>query len=140
MTGNKNLSLTTLELLLTYVTLYDLGWGTSCRPKWATIFKDTIDTSFIINVNLATLIPTLDIGVKDSSPFQIFSSLRLGEGVWTTLNLVVSNSMMFCSWLALKILLNFKSMIVVNLKLGVRWLFTNACNTDLDIKLRSYKD
>ena len=40
MIGNKHLSLTVMELLLTNDTLYGIGWGTSFRPKQATVFED----------------------------------------------------------------------------------------------------
>jgi hypothetical protein len=38
-------------------------------------------STFVINDNLATLIPALDTCVKDSSPSPIFSSLGLCQGI-----------------------------------------------------------
>jgi hypothetical protein len=40
--GNKHLSLTAMELLLTHDTLYDLGLRIDFRPKRATIFEDIL--------------------------------------------------------------------------------------------------
>jgi len=38
--------------------------------------------------------------------------------------------------LVLKISLKVESMVIGNLKLYTRWLFTNACNTNLEMELR----
>jgi len=98
----------------------------------------SIVTTFIINDNLVTLIPTLDIGVKDNNHSPIFSSLELCQGISNYTQLVVSNwYAVFCSWLILKISLMVDSMIVVYLKLDTKLQFTHACNTNLKMKLRS---
>jgi hypothetical protein len=40
--GNKHLSLTAMELVLTHDILYDWGLRTNFRPKRATIFEDIL--------------------------------------------------------------------------------------------------
>lgn len=51
----------------------------------------------------------------------------------TTFNLVVSNFIVFYSWLIIKISFKVEFMIVVNLKLDARWIIKNICNTNLEI-------